>query len=220
MAIAVVAHTIAGASAGNPNDVTTGAIITTGASLLLVVVASSPAAVSPVVSDSKGNTWTGLTDHVDANTRVRISYAIPGSVGSGHTFTASKTSSFPSIAVLAISGTSASPFDQQNGANSASTTSIQPGIITPAQNNTIIVSGLNWNGTANLAINSGFTISDSIVGIGGQFYGSAFAYLIQSTAAAVNPIWSWTTSNVAGAVIANFKSPSITNAHAGGLIIF
>jgi hypothetical protein len=57
-----------------------------------------------------------------------------------------------------------------------------------------------------VAINSGFTIVEEIPLVGGQHFGLRMAYLIQATAAAVNPTWSWTSgAATVSASIASFK---------------
>src|SRR5262245_31953689 len=113
---------IAGAKAGSADghSVTTGAIDTTGATLLILVVGQESAVADCAISDSKGNTWNALTEQVEGAGRGAIYWSRPTSVGSGHTFTAEQTNSFPAICVEAWSGAHASPFDQQNGAHSAS----------------------------------------------------------------------------------------------------
>jgi hypothetical protein len=56
-----------------------------------------------------------------------------------------------------------------------------------------------------LEIDSGFTLVDAAVGVAGQSYPGASAYLVQVTAAPVNPTWSWTAGSIAAATIASFK---------------
>ena len=57
MAYSLVSNT---AASGTDSSVTTTAINTTGASLLVLGIAVDGAA-TPTISDSKGNTWTALT---------------------------------------------------------------------------------------------------------------------------------------------------------------
>lgn len=209
---ALVAHT---GSGGSANGVTTGAIDTTGANLLVVNVAWYPAVTDPLtISDSKSNTWTALTQHgtggAGATTmHQRLYYCFGGTVGSGHTFTGSGTGTFPSAQVCAFSGVASSPFDVQGGNQVTSATSITIGSITPSADNAVLVTGIAYDGTAtdtDVTVDSGFTKSDTNAYSAGNFIGGAMAYKILSAATATNPVWSMVASNpsIAGTV-ASFK---------------
>jgi hypothetical protein len=202
--LTLVAHGI-GNSADNP---TTGAIDTTGANLLVVSVSQYNGTGAGTLSDSKSNTWTPLTAKVGPSEAYnRLFYCASPVVGSGHTFTSNSTGLFGAIAVQAWSGANASPFDVQNGATAGSGLTIQPGSVTPSQNNSLIIASVDPAGNAMSAylIDNGFTITDS-VNSGPGVEGLAMAYLLQSTAAAMNPNWSWTgSSNDIAATIAVFK---------------
>ncbi len=102
MAFALVAN--AGSGSG-----TTSAVDTTGADLLVAAVAYFDGAGT--VTDSKGNTWTGLTPATPGSGRAcRLLYCVPTSVGGGHTF--STPSGFGGLCVSAWSGVdTATPFD-------------------------------------------------------------------------------------------------------------
>jgi len=107
----------------------------------------------------------------------------------------------------AFSGSSASPFDQQNGAASTGlVTSQQPGSITPTANNELIVTLFGDSNCSSIpTIDSGFTITDAIAYNGSSNYGGAVAYLFQNTATAINPAWSITSSGNTVSSIASFK---------------
>ena len=190
------------------NGGTSASIDTTGATLLVAVVTYTG---TPTVSDSKSNTWTALTCQQNTSVYSCIYYVNSGSpsVGSGHTFTISGAVTVSVINVMAFSGTGASPFDNQNGNSSLLVSTIQPGSITPSQNNDIIITGLSGGnnfGAAN-TIDSGFTITYQKAVTGGINYGHAGAYLIQTTAAAVNPTWNMGVSvNNVASTIASFKT--------------
>ncbi|MFM2357274.1 MAG: hypothetical protein RJA61_11 [Candidatus Parcubacteria bacterium] len=202
----LIANTGAGSSGGN--NVTTGAIDTTGANLIVVVVSWYSGAAN-TLSDSKGNTWTALTAYAAGNTQQRIYYAYNPTVGSGHTFTATN-SSYPSIAVSAWSGAATSPYDVENGSSGSGITSKQPGSVTPSENNELIITGLGFDTSNTLSINSGFTISNQLNYTVGNYMGGAMAYLVQTTSAAVNPTWSWSSSMGVSTGIATFKAASAT----------
>ncbi len=186
----LVAHTVAGSTDGG-NSVTTSAIDTTGATLLVVSITGAINDIH-LPSDSKSNTWTGLSiATAPGGVSNKLFYAENPIVGSGHTFDFSVAGTYPSIEVLAFSGaatTSVFDVDSWNSSNTSPTISVGP--VTPSGNGYIIVSGL-YDDSATVApsIDSGFTVSDSIAQNGGNSYGSAAAYLIQGTAASVTPTW-------------------------------
>jgi hypothetical protein len=207
MAIALVAQ--AGAGSTNGNNVTTVAVDTTGANLIVASVTdyTTPA----VLSDSNGNTWTALARSGSASSPfTRLYYCDSPIVGAGHTFTASASGSVPTINVVAFSGAlGASSYDSpnQNGATTGSNvTSIQPGSSgTPSVDGCVIVTACSVQTLNTLAINSSFTIANQIGFVAAQRFGAGIAYLIQTTAAAVNPTWSWSNPNTTATRIAVFK---------------
>lgn len=189
----------AGSSDGS--TVTTGAIDTTGATFLIAVV--SGFGTAPTLSDSKSNSWTALTERGLGSAAEKLFYVVSGTVGSGHTFTANNN--FPSVAVIAFSGSHASPFDAETGAGGSSST-LQPGSITPAEDNELLVTGLSWNNANAASINGGFSIATQVAIAGGQHLAVAIAYLIQTTAAAANPTWTVTSGNDLATGMAAFKA--------------
>lgn len=214
MAIALVVQTSAGSS--DSNTFTTSNIDTTGATLLVVSIVSAATVSAPTLSDNKSNTWTALTTRTTPGPTVRtiMYYAENPTVGSGHNFTVTGDGKFASINVSAWSGTAtASVFDTENGNNGAETgTSIQPGSVTPANNDSLVVTSLSLGVSATPTINGSFTITSSVDVVGGQHYGCSFAYLIQTTAAAANPTWDWSPAGGPNcAEIAVFKVASQTD---------
>jgi hypothetical protein len=207
MAYALVVSTT---KQGTPNSVTSNAIDTTGANLIVVSVGfyngTSP---TPTLTDSKSNTWSGLTARVGGSITNRLFYCFGGTVGSGHTFTLSDASIFPGMCVAAFSGSVSSPIDQENGAGSASGSTQAPGSVTPSENNELIIAGLGHddNSAGAVSINGGFTAITS-AWLTGNAEGCGLAYLIQTTATAANPTWDVTNSAAAGiaASIATFKA--------------
>lgn len=192
MAITLIAHI--GVGTGS-NGGTTSSINTTGANLIVVIVAYGGGLPSISVSDNKSNTYTARTSYLVAgsNNAVQLFDSVGATTGSGHTFTVSGGGGFESIYVEAFSGAaSSSTFETQTGNNNGAgaTTTLQAGSITPAQNGEVLIAGLaNANGSANQSINGGFTITDQVPLSGGNYYGGAMAYLIQTTAAPANPTW-------------------------------
>src|SRR6516164_6555384 len=122
MAIALVNHTVItglGTDGG-----TSPAIDTTGATLLVISVGYY-AAATKTVSDSYSNTWTPLTAQENSgDDGNRLWYALNPVVGTGHTFTITGSGVYLSACIAAFRGVAnVTPFDVQNGAiNAASTT--------------------------------------------------------------------------------------------------
>lgn len=174
------------------NGITTDAINTTGATLLVIGL-SYHDGTSPTISDSKSNTWTALTARggVSANA-TRLYYCLGGTVGTGHTFTVAGTGIYPAIAVQAFSVMTA--FDQESGASNGAASTLQPGSLTPAVNNSILVTAVASNQATSPTIDSGFTSTDAIPFTSAQNYSVGLAYKIQTTAAAENPTWNITSS--------------------------
>lgn len=207
--MALIANVSAAITSGV--SVTSGAVNTSTANLLVFGL-SYYTGQGCTVSDSKSNTWTGLTiSATAAQQRARIWYSINPTVGTGHTFTGDggSVTSYQSLFIQAFSLADISaPFDQENGAEATATT-LQTGSVTPTSNNQIIVALLADVAAASQTIDSGFTITDQQALSGGVHYGGAMAYLLQGTAAAVNPTWSWGGASLDNcARIATFKTVS------------
>jgi hypothetical protein len=182
--ITLVAHVATGA-----NGVPSAAIDTTGANLI-VISQSGVSSGTSAPTDSKGNTWTALTEYSGGSTSVQLFYCSNPTVGAGHTFTPHGVS--VSIAVSAFSETLNAIPDGSSGAGSASATTQQPGSLTPSVDNCLVVTGLMYisgvmPGPA--TISAGFDITDN-AGNASTFVPVALAYQVQTTATAVNPTWS------------------------------
>ena len=213
MAIALVNHVNAQASANA--SYTSSSIDTSGANFIVAVWAIDDAVSVPVFQDNKGNgnatQSAAYFNYVGAGTILGIFYWENPIVGTGHTFTAaaSNTRLAGAFSVAAFSGVAtSSSIDQTSFANVGNTTSIQPGSITPTQNNELVITGwtMNGNGVTDTPTCSGTTAA-YVTPRGGALpcLGAGLAYVIQTTAAAVNPTWSWTSNDYATSVIASFK---------------
>lgn len=192
---------IQGAKAGGLTSVTTDAVDTTGKDLIVLSFnwyagASSGFTGAPTVSDSAGNTWTALTERSvgsgDLIYKERIYYCVNPTTSATHTFTASGVNGYWSAGYVAATGAHATPLDQQAGSGATTGTTLQPGSITPTANGCLLISGCDFSSGTTGAINSGFTASavDYVVEVN---VGGGIASLVQATAAAINPQWSWTT---------------------------
>jgi len=208
MAISLVA-TASGTSVFG-NAVSTTAIDTTGATLLVISVSwYSGTTTALTISDSRGNTYTPLTLRNAGNAAHRFYYcANPTSVGSSHGATASATGIYAVVTLSAYAGTApTASFDVENGATATSGTSLATGSVTPAANGALIVSGwAGMNNTSNPTVGSGLTKTTSQNPSAGTCIAGAMAYLIQTTAAAINPTWSWTGTDHVAESVAVFKA--------------
>jgi hypothetical protein len=197
----LIAHTFGQCSGAFCSSLTTSAINTTGADLI-VVMQEGNAGIS-AMSDSKSNSWIQAPTSENTGPTLRILYAKNPTVGSGHTFTSNPNGAV-SMAVAAFSGANlTSPFDTDSGAKQASGTTLQPGSITPSMDNELIVFGTgdSWTGTASVDIGS---ILDQGPFVSNTHFALAFAYQIQTSKTAINPTFTFSNARSA-AIIAAFK---------------
>lgn len=209
------------------NNATTADINTTGANLIVMGVVSYSAGdggTSYTVSDNKGNSWTiSSNSSASSQARVRMGFTIPTSVGSSHHFTASMVNAGSYYMVVCVSAWSAassvSVFDQENGATAGSGTSLATGSITPTENNEVVVTMVGPTTANTLTINSGYTATDVVNYLPGTHLAGGMAYLVQTSAGATNPTWSWTSSSDVAARIASFKATPVAGGFALPIIV-
>jgi hypothetical protein len=201
---------IASGQASNTSaTVTVAGLNMTGVNLIVVVRVYYTGASGITFGDTESNSYSTLTPaEVGANGRVEIAYKYAPVVSSSMDFTFAGTSLFPALAVYGFSGAAASPFDQENGNAASGLSSIQPGLVTPSEDNELIFAGVNMqNSFSGPTVNSSFVSPppSEIAYNGATNYGLLASYLIQTSAGAVNPTFSWTGSIPAAAAIATFK---------------
>lgn len=158
-------------------------------------------------SDSNSNTWETITQENDSAICSTGYYChTPCVTGSGHTFTLTSTSGFESISILVFSGAaSGDPWNTQSSAAPITSATFQAGSITPASNNSLVVTGIGFedNTSGAVSINGGFSTPVVEPQQAGTNEGSAISYLIQGSATAANPTWDITNSTpVAGWIVA------------------
>lgn len=181
---------------------TSGNVDTTGADLIIVVCAENSASACSL-SDNQSNTWLNAppTRYPLFGLGIQIQYALcSGKTSATHTFTSDRAGS---ISIMAFSGVGASPFDQENGTYN---NTVQPGSLTPSQDNELVVSGWTWN-TPGVTVTSvtGMTLVNQIDA--GAMVGVSGGYVIQTTAGAINPTWNYTGSpGFFGTSQASFKA--------------
>jgi len=191
MAISLVASTVvAPGGAGG----TTSAIDTTGATLLVISLAGFSGGVVATVTDNKGNTWIPTTPRQVGNALHRFYFALPAIVGTGHTFTVTGTTINAAIRVSAWAGVVS--YQAERGLTGTASP-LASGSITPLVNGSLVLSALGSETAATDTIPSGFTLVGTTPYVGGNNMQESQAYLIQTTAAAINPQWSWSGSHAA-----------------------
>lgn len=188
---------------------TSPAIDTTGATLLVVAVASYG---TFSISDSNANTWLTAVSKsysLDTNLVTRLMYAqSPATVGAGHTFTVDSLGT--AFAVASFSNVGATPLDQSSSIQVvASNASGGPASITPTQNSELI---LGVDGTEPTVTNvtdasspTALVEVEQIHGSGGNFYGVILAYGVQNALATESVNFSWTGGNINLLLAASFK---------------
>jgi hypothetical protein len=203
--IALVTHVAGPVTAGSGGGVSA-AINTTGANFLVLNASFYSSGCTVTVSDSNSNTWAALTGYSNGASTGRFYYAVNPKVGSGHTFTVSGSSCYPSFEVAAFSGMKTSGvFDSgtDSGANGNSAT-IQPGSVTPPSGYQLVMTGVSIDSGSVSSVNSSFTMTDSLAYSGGNNFGSGMAYLVQHPGAAVDPTWTISGYNHTAVNIAAF----------------
>lgn len=204
----LIAHTSKG---GNTTTVTTDAIDTTGATLLIAFGGFYNGTTNGF-SDSKGNVWTPLTGQGAGNILLQGYWCVPTTVGSGHTF--QFDAAYPGLCVLAFSGANASPFDLQDGNNSVgNATTIQAAsAINPSVDGALVVSavavGLNdFTTTVDSGLNPAIEFVQNTTAGTPNFLNFGLGYMIQSPHASINPTWtiSTGTSTARSTSLSSFK---------------
>ncbi len=230
MAIALIDHvgTGLGVSGG-----TTGAINTTGANLLIAGFAFTEALGGSIgitdFTDSKGNTWTAFlkrSDGVPDATCQLFQCLNPTSVGSSHVVSLHATGpsqqTYAAAFFAAFGG--ASFFISQNGSGGTSNTAATSGGLTPVGPSQLFIAGLTMGApTTNVAIDSSFTILDTVLGDGATFNGGSLAYKIKgsSDSTAENPQWTWTSSvHQANALLTFFPLAVVSDPRLDGYTVF
>ncbi len=206
--MALVAHTLVGST--NGTSVTTGALDTTGATLIALILADQDGLGA--VSDNLGNTWVKLTPRVttDVNGAVCIFYAENPIVGVSHTFSAVAVGA--SLAVLAHDVViTTAPLDGSTGAVQAAgvSSAISTPALTPTQDGDLFITGYVSQNTLLLGtLNPPFTDVDQLQLVALQHYALSSGYYEQTSATAQTADWflSGAVSPGCVAVLATFKT--------------
>ncbi len=185
--------------------VTTDAVDSTGCDFIVLSV-SSYGGTDYTTVDSKSNTIIAGVDHNDGgNLHVKIFRieSVTGA-GSGHTFTVDPAGQYRYMAIT-VEGFDDGPLtlDQETAVNTVSGSSaLSTGSLTPSVDNCLLIAAFEADGASSISINGGFTAAAS--NSGGNNEANGMAYLIQTSATAANPAWTWTGSTGVAA-LAVFK---------------
>lgn len=211
MAIASVTSTQIASVSGA--SVTTASVDTTGANLIVLGL-SAYANADMTISDSKGNTWTALTRYEGSylgSFFSRLYYCLSPTVGSGHTFSAANngTLQYAVLSVQAFSGVDVYDSAENGATDSAgSATALSTGSVTPSANGALVFANVCLRGVTTgqtFSVTASLTIAHQTSASSGNCVSGAIAYLIQGSAAAINPQWSWTNGDGAAVSVAVFK---------------
>lgn len=190
---------------------------TTGADFAHVSFSHNAAVQTFSVTDNKGNTWTKRPDYT-GNPFCESWDTQGGTFGASHIITVTRVTGSDPIFMTAcgacFSGSPASPYDTGNGNGNDITgfTTCNPGPITPAGANELLLAFVGLSSTASAAaIDSGFTILDGNNGGSfGQWFGGNLAYLIYSGTGSITPTWTWTGGSPFTNLIVAYKAPSVS----------
>lgn len=207
-----------GASSLDSVTVTPPSKDTTGANLIVAFV-SAGYATNGTLTDTKSNSYTQATPVTGPGFNVGSLFYAAGSltVGSGHALTYDVSPGgglYPALCWAAFSGAASSPLDQENQ-NSGASTPLVTGSVTPSEDDELLVTGLGWDQNATSSINSSFTKTTDAPYNAGTGLAASMAYLIQTSASAVNPAWSLSAGQNPVTAIATFKAasgPAVTGA--------
>jgi hypothetical protein len=205
VAFSLVASAV-GASGANGSI--TSAVDTTGADLLILSVSWYAGGTTTLsVSDSKFNTWIPLTLRNTATTAHRLYYAKNPTVGTGHTASALATGIYAFVALHAYAGADlTAPFDVEAGATATGGSSLATGSVTPAVAGALVFSGwAGMNNTSAPTVAAPLTRRQFTNPVPSTCVAGASADYVQTTAAAINPSWSWTGTDHVAASVAVFK---------------
>lgn len=206
MAIALVTSAQAGSSTGS--NVTTSGVNTTGANLIVVAISSAKAGTVPVLSDSKGNTWTSVGAFSStALASVSYFYCTNPTVGAGHTFTASSTAGLPLLTAFAFSGagTVFSVYQSTAHATASATSNQASASFANVGDGCAFITGI-CSGGSSYNTPTGYTVTVSNF-LAATHMGGGAGYKIQTTGSAESPTWSWTTATESTAFILGIRPP-------------
>lgn len=197
---------IAGGKNGTSTGCTTDAVDTTGKDIICVF-ASWFGNGSASISDSKGNTWSTNGKVYDGGitlTNLQMWWCVSPTVGSGHTFTV--MADYCSAGYVAAAGAdTAAAFDQEVTAVNTSSTTHQPGSLTPGENDCLVVTAIGTYPENPSGVDG--TYAEVLVNYSsGNGLGLGIGCEAQTTATATNPTWTLSGAVPAAVLVASFHA--------------
>lgn len=188
----------------NVNATATTSADTTGGTLIVIALGYD-STTTPVVNDSKNNTYRIVGPAFGSGTRNAMLFCCTNPiVGSGHTF----SNNVGRICAMVFSG-SAAKAQTSNFVSGTFSTSVQPGSITPATSGQLFVTCVN--GDPNSGASATMLVEAGYTQVGFSYYhstpnnGIAAAYKIKTDAAAENPVWTMNPISVTSASQVTFR---------------
>ncbi len=165
----------------------------TGANAIAVFVKWFSGGTFTNVTDDSGTTYTAGSGDSDGRWYVALNATVDSSV----TVTVNGTTLFFNAVMFAVSNVATSSATDGYSRATIQSSPAGAGSITPTTNGCMLLSAILWDNPATLpSVDSGFTkISESNVYIDG-------ATLVQTTAAAINPQWTWTSNTATISILA------------------
>jgi hypothetical protein len=155
------------------------------------------------LTDSASNIYTKITGQSELD----FYYVTNATAAANMTWTVTGTSVYCSFIVFGYAGSSSSSLDAETNlyTGPGSDTSIQMLPITPSENNCLVIAGVRFTSTTDVVtIDQSFS-SPAFLPLSGAILGVAMSALTQTTAATVDPTFSWTGLNVSQGAMAAFR---------------
>jgi hypothetical protein len=188
---------LASTTASDSIGYTSGNINTTGASLLIVVVAGD--GNLSTFTDSAGNTWSQLTAVNNGGSYCQIYYCASPTTSATHSITI-QSFNYGSASFSAWSGTkTSSPFDTQNSNPFTSpSATATPGSITPSQTGELLIAAEAIRGqvTTGATVGSSYNIIANVTDGGNADL--SLAYILSPSTSALNPTFTFAGSGATG----------------------
>lgn len=203
----------------NPTIADVTGVDMTGATHLVLQIAMTDGIGDPTVTSTPSNTWikdreeTGLASGIIKTYRASAATT----TNSMDFHLSAGASAFFGAVVQGFNGETTFPLDQTNVNNATGVTSIQTNSVTPTEGNELVTTGLILTGTSTPSIDSGF-VAHVRPGVVGESYGCGAAYIIQTSASATNPTWSFSSDSPATTIV-TYKAVNPPTANLMGQVL-
>lgn len=191
--MAIAYKNSAAANASSTSVTTTGVNMSDANFFVVFVTMDNGTFAATPVQDSQGNSYTAVaTTYSNAGRSIACYFAKNATAGVAQTFTANRTTSGGiTIAALGFGSVhTTAPHDgnsPQGNADIFKTTLAASASLTPSEDNEVVISAC-YHGQTSASQNDG-TLTQVVNHDGGNEESIAAAYVVQTTATAVNPTW-------------------------------